>query len=864
MKLIAIFRRDVRRITRNAMALIVAVGIAVLPALYAWFNIAANWDPYGSTSGIQVAVASEDKGCAFEGIQLNIGDQILSNLRENTQIGWRFMEKGEAISGVESGKYYACVVIPEDFSEKLSSILSDHIQRPSIEYYINEKKNAIAPKITDKGVSTIQQQINETFTGVATEAIVSGLGNATGSLSESGVSLMDRLMGTLRSADDSLAGVESSIDVFLLVSDSVGKLTGASQALVPDSSALLDRAGTTTDRVESLLSASQSASKQLVSSLDGALDTARSSAGGMKDDLVDLLNRLDARTGDAEKLRASIADMRAQLKADSAQVNHLIDDLQKLRGTLPADAVNAADDMITQLKNLNGTLSSISTLLGTAADALAKGESVAESQLAELQKLTAGALDAVHTMQGAAAFLPAGIRDALSKLDASLTGLSGFLNDGSQLAALKASAVELEASLRSVREQLNTTADENKVLIARLTALKKTLPGDITSGIDSLTGTLGSLGDTLDLLRNGLGDLDQVIAGGAPLPAELRDRLVQSAGAVSADLDSAHSAAKAAEPYLDEAVDQTFATLDSTSSLLALFSGTMPQLSHVLDSMGGAVDSASQALQTTKGLISGTRGDLGKLLGKLESVEEDDRLKTLVDFLQNDSTLMGDFMSSPVQVETHSFYAIKNYGSAMAAFYSTLAFWVGGVVLVAILKVRVDEDDVIRDLKPWEAYLGRYLLFLLFGLAQSSIICLGDVYFLGVQCTNVFLFLLSGWVSGFVFTLIIYTLTVSFGDVGKALAVILLVIQIAGAGGTFPIEVTPPFFQGVYPFLPFTYGINAMREIIAGQYAWAYWIDLGKLLLFVPVALLLGLVLRKPLIKMNRFFEERLESTHLM
>lgn len=153
---------------------------------------------------------------------------------------------------------------------------------------------------------------------------------------------------------------------------------------------------------------------------------------------------------------------------------------------------------------------------------------------------------------------------------------------------------------------------------------------------------------------------------------------------------------------------------------------------------------------------------------------------------------------------------------------------------------------------------------LIFGLIQSTIISLGDIYFLGVQCTSIPLFLLGGWISSFVFTLIIYTLTVSFGDIGKALAVVLLVIQIAGSGGTFPIEVTPEFFQRVYPFLPFTHAINAMREIIAGQYGMNYWLDLLKLLIFVPLALLVGLVLRKPLIRINAFFQDRLESTHLM
>jgi len=319
-----------------------------------------------------------------------------------------------------------------------------------------------------------------------------------------------------------------------------------------------------------------------------------------------------------------------------------------------------------------------------------------------------------------------------------------------------------------------------------------------------------------------------------------------------------------AQPTLDGAVDQAFATLSSLSGLLTQFSATLPQLSQVLEHVDGAMGSAVQALRLTQELVDASRADLQALISDLESAEQDRRLDQLADLLKNDAAAMGGFMAAPVQVESHSFFPIANYGSAMSAFYSVLACWVGGVVLVAILKVDVDEDETLHSLRPHERYLGRYLLFLLFGILQSTIICLGDVYFLGIQCTSVPLFLLAGWVASFVFTLIIYTLTASFGDVGKALAVILLVIQIAGSGGTFPIEVTPPFFQAVYPFLPFTHGINAMREIIAGQYGTAYWTDLLKLLAFVPAALLLGLVLRRPLIRLNEFFQERLESTHLM
>ena len=153
---------------------------------------------------------------------------------------------------------------------------------------------------------------------------------------------------------------------------------------------------------------------------------------------------------------------------------------------------------------------------------------------------------------------------------------------------------------------------------------------------------------------------------------------------------------------------------------------------------------------------------------------------------------------------------------------------------------------------------------MIIGLFQSGLICLGDLYFLKIQCEHPFLFLLAGWISSIVYVNIIYTLTVSFGDIGKAICVILLVVQVAGSGGTFPIEVAPKFFRTVYPLLPFNYSMGAMRETIAGMYGNTYWTEISKLLLFLIPSLILGLILRKPIIKLNNFIIEKLEETKLM
>jgi putative membrane protein len=262
-------------------------------------------------------------------------------------------------------------------------------------------------------------------------------------------------------------------------------------------------------------------------------------------------------------------------------------------------------------------------------------------------------------------------------------------------------------------------------------------------------------------------------------------------------------------------------------------------------------------------------GDMDAWFARVENAADAQELGDLRTLLSQDAELLASLWASPVRVDTHLVYEMENYGSAMAPFYTTLSIWVGGIILVAMIKVEVSDEQISRlrqygKVRTTEQYFGRSILFLVLGLIQTTIICLGDLLFLGIQCPHPFLFLLAGWVSSIIYVLLIYTMTISFGDVGKAAAVSLLVIQVAGSGGTFPIELAPAVFQKLYPLLPFVHTMNAMRECIAGMYQNTYWREIGTLLLYLIPILLLGLVLRRPVIRLNQFFEEKLEEVKFM
>ena len=226
-KIFQIFARDMRRLFTNPAAAIVMVGVCVLPSLYAWFNIAANMDPYGNTSNIKVAIANCDTGASTETMSLDAGDTIVDTLKENNQLSWTFVDEKQAKAGVTSGKYYAAIVIPKNFSESLLSILDGEVKQPELDYYINEKKNAIAPKITATGASTIQQQINDTFSSVAAETVSELIRTSAGDLTGK----IDKTNSELSTA---LSETRDNLKEYQKVLKNFKKTSGSSEKLIKD------------------------------------------------------------------------------------------------------------------------------------------------------------------------------------------------------------------------------------------------------------------------------------------------------------------------------------------------------------------------------------------------------------------------------------------------------------------------------------------------------------------------------------------------------------------------------------------------------------------------------------------------------
>ncbi|MEG1500554.1 MAG: YhgE/Pip domain-containing protein [Clostridiales bacterium] len=715
-----IFIRDLKKILHNPIAVIVAIGLIILPSLYAWFNIAACWDPYGNTRGISVAVANIDEGYSISGLNINVGGMIIDNLAKNDQIGWDFTSEEEALNGVKDGTYYASVIIPKDFSSKITSILTDNIQRPTIDYYVNQKKNAIAPKITDKGISTIQQQVNETFISTATEVISNLLNTADKDFQNGEKQSLNGLIESLAKVNGDLEQFSTSVSAFKNAALAIDGVLKSANTAIPQTQSNLKMAVSSVQDVENLIQSTQTASSQVISSLDDILDITKDTALNARQSLTD-----------------GFAQLQTNTKAAAASIGQAKNNLYSV--------IDLNNKLIRIFKNINDSLP-----------------------------------------------LP-------------LKGLN------------------------ALTEKLK---DTNNVYY------------DLISKVD---------------------DLSRILEKTGSIPINTQEDILKKMDSAQGDLnDIANNYRLAVRPNLDQVINSLYDTLSGLSGLLSALGGSMPGVSQALDGTSTALGYTVAALEDADKLVNNTKTKISGIIADLKAAKTDQRLLKVEEIIHNDPGITAGFMSSPVQVKTVNLYPIANYGSAMTPFYTILCLWVGCLVLVAIIKCHVKEDEKIKNLNPTEIYFGRYLIFLLMACLQALFVCWGDLCLFKIQCTNIPLFILSALVASLVFSNIVYTLTISFGDVGKALAVIFLVLQVAGAGGTFPIEVMPKFFRLVSPLLPFTYGINAMRETIAGIYGHAYWLDILKMLAYLPISLFVGIVLRKPLIKLKHFFEDKLNETEIM
>ena len=708
-----IYKEDLKRIFTNYAALIVILALCILPSLYAWFNIKASWDPYGqeATSQIKIGVINNDKGTEFNGKLINIGDQVVDQLKENDLMGWQFVDEAEGEKALEEGTFYATITIPDNFSQDITSLVTSDVKKGQMIYRVNEKINAIAPKLTSKGATGVQENINqtivETVSGILFEA-GKGLG----------LEIQETVLPQLSHVYDQL---EELISKF-------GDMNSLVQTAHNGGIQLKDLiASIQTDLP--LIETTITSAKTTITSLESFMDTSKS----------------------------ALSDFMPTLKNDLLLIQTIADELNTYVSQIEEAILSGSDKAPELIENLITKVESTQSLVQSFVKVL-------ES----FNKFPAGRFD---------------------ELISQLQGVNG----------------ELDKAKDFLQQLHDTTVNGGEPNLTVLNNIKTLL--------SSVSSTASAIYNRFD---------------------------------------------SAIVPSLNNVIDQAYSTATNVLQVLKEAEAKLPDVASLLNTAYEGADKGIDAIEYINSKLPEAENKVREVTAKLGDINESQSLQEVLTLLQEAVTERQNFMSSPVDLVEETVFPMHNYGTAMTPFYSVLAQWVGMTLLISMLSVHAK-----GEYRPSEEYFGKFLLFATIALVQGLIIALGDLYLLNIYCVNPGLFIVGILFTSITFTFIVYSLVSVFGNVGKVVSIILLVLQVAGSGGTFPIQLTPKFFQIINPFLPFTYAISFARESIGGVVENVLAKDIIIMCIYSVGAVLISLFLKKPINKLLQGFAEKFEESGL-
>lgn len=711
-----IFSRDVHIIFTNTATFIIALGLCILPSLYAWINIYACWDPYANTGNLPVAIVNNDQGAVLSGKTVNVGDSVVDELKKNKSIGWDFVDDWQGNYGLNEGRYYALIEIPSNFSSGLVSLTTSSPKKPTIVYRVNEKLNAIAAKITNVAKERLVSQIQSNFVKTVNEEAVQIVKRET-------------------------------------------EQTGGFGRLTELESALNETNGNIT-KLQQYISQANTQSKAFQS----ALSQISAELPTVTDQIGNIQGAIGAGKLLTQRTQQTVQSINSDLNGDIVQFTAL-------------DTQNQA--LLSQLKSIRSN-----TVSSDVAGTIEQTENICST---------------VHSMLKA---------------------------DRKNIKTLN-SVAKLN-TLSFLYDSMNYL---DQLVLSEATALQKLRP-------------LILAGDNKDATEKELDDLSR-----------LSTEISSQVATVSRSFYSQNSA------LLDTLTLNLTMQMDDTNTILEAVKDLVPQL-KALTVFGQANSrlSVDQAGKLSRSL-SDLQQNLEKLLGKLDQISGDD-IKALENIVVNHPEEVADFLSSPLDVKEEEIFSGGTFGEGLTPFYTVLAIWVGALLTCALLTVECGSSLRGIHLNLVQKHFGKMLLFLALSFIQSAVIVLGDVFLLGVKPVDFGLMFGFAALCSLTFTIMIFTLVSLFGNVGKAIAVVIMVFQIAGAGGIYPIQTNPKIFGILEPLWPFTYAINGFREAIAGP-VWSSVHQNALALLGFAGAYLLMAVLKKPFHFANTVLERKFKEAEL-
>ncbi|EHK9656625.1 YhgE/Pip domain-containing protein [Enterococcus faecalis] len=852
-----LFILDWKRIFKNPVATFLIVALMIIPSLYAWFNIKALWDPYSNTGELPIAVYSDDQTATFQDKSVNIGDEVLKNLKKNKQLGWRFVDsKKELDKGVQSGKYFAGIYLPKDFSKDLLSFTSGDINKPKIEYSINEKINAIAPKITAKGASSIQSQISEEFIKTASSTLIKTFNDIGYDIDKNMVSIQ-KVKSMILDTDANIGTIDTYAKQ---VTDLHGKMPELKEKLAKANDAM------------KYLPEVDALGEKIVE-LNGKMPSIKEQASvilTLQEKIPEIQNAgrqiamIDEDFASVEQTMSEGIQEAKQGLEIIQQVQTALPDIRKL-GDQANDLGNVTLDGATQLeKALPGITQSVGTILkaigtisagvNTALEDLKNHRLPVEEREAIKQQLSESLgkqheniqqLIQLFTQMQEATGSEA-LQDTINKLK-TIDGIVVRLKTDVDNIDVNAVTDERLEEIQKEAQQIESFVSEKNIDPDAIENTVSTILNKLTSTIQNAQGQLnkaqqidfeGLLSSTSQTVTNAISLLEKYQAEMPAIKQEIHDANTMLNGNMETIVNGINRGAdlyKNDLPVIQDKVSKAAAFMQND------YPGIRKDLTNTLKTVNEKMPDVEAALDKANELIindwPNIKTGLHKAANAIRKGEKEVDLGEILKLLKLDANKESDFFTQPVEVKEHAVYPIANNGSASTPFYTALCLWVGAVLFssVATTDVYLEGKDKKRFSKR-EQFSARMFTFIVMGIGQALIVTLGNYFALGVDVRNPAYSVWFAVLIAITFMIMVYVLVALFGNVGKGIAIIILVLSISGGGGNYPIQVSGKFFQMINPFLPFTHAVNLLRESAGGIYwpnAWfAIWIMVGISVVF--------------------------------
>ena len=789
-----IYKREIKTMVTNWAALIMVVILIFIPSLYSLINIKASWDPYGNTGGIKVAVVNEDEGTVFKDSEINLGNELIDELKSNTKMGWTFVDKETATQGILEETYYAMIEIPSDFSKNVTTLVEKEVKKPQLIYTVNEKKNSIAPKITDSGVKTLKSQLDENIVKTVS-GIVFRVCNEVGVDVENNRHELRKIVDAVYELDDNLPELEDVLSGAVDGTVSISELLDKANNMLPTVSDILDSSedfisgsSETLDRTESDLTEISDTIKDDLIMIEGVLDASSVTLKNIDENILpDVAKKsLSLALDSIKATNTTIEDVRTKLKSIKKFIDRVADiEVKEVSDVSDLFSKEAVNEDILHSEVLNNNIAQVNE----------ESENVDSNEDEAVQDVI----------------------NSITKVDNAEESNGVVVKDGK----LDDSAIE-EAS-----DNMTSIADKVKEESEKITAI-------INDKIESIQDTQKDLKKVSKKLKNVIDKLDNMYGDLNSVSERIDDELskletdgkfdIQNITDIEKILDDVHTLVSDTIDSYDSQIvpiiQEGFGYIRQISQngdlLISQGKDILPDIENLFNQFINVSDLSNEQLVKLNDKFPEIKDKVHKVASKLRSLDEEDQIDEILELITNNWQDQSDFLASPVELQDNRLFPWPNYGSSSTPFYTVLCLWVGGLIGSALLSLKAPPLGEDIKIRPYEMYLGKWFVFVTIATLQAIVAILGALFLLGSYTVHPVMLVFYGIFVSIVFVTIIYTAGSLFDDIGKSLMIFMLVLQMAGTSGNFPIQVTPTFFQRLYPILPFTYATSGMRQIMAG------------------------------------------------